>query len=367
MLFVYRDSSGQETLRKLTNFKEDKAYIRGYCEYSGGMRTFRKDRIVQHISDESALNGFADIPIPKAAQQRKPLELDEDQLFDICFKGFRADDREGLESLARENTMRVRYSVSSKLDFLCVGDGLCGKAMEDAENKKVSIITTDQFYEFINDGILPDGYVSKEKSADWIPITEDEATAEFAAWSYAVKKAHWSAFGIQWKYFTDPEPTMKLRKAWEKENPRYSELNVLLEPFRTQNKNKVYCDQYKQQHGKSPKIADHPKYPEFDKLRKERLSKLIQYGSFAISNPREYAFEEGDTFHGGQGRNLQVISSLDPLEVKNMDGNGNSIGYHLTEKSLEKWLKDGKVPDEKYVIDKNQSKSAIAQYHEYTQ
>jgi hypothetical protein len=170
---------------------------------------------------------------------------------------------------------------------------------------------------------------------------------------YQVKQAHWAALGIQWRLFNDKEKTAALRVWWEGENPRYGELKALRDAVRAD---------YRQR--KIP-ISKHPKNAEWEKLNKERAEKVYKYPALGISDPILLDFHEGDVFWNSFWC-VQVVSGYSPLEVKYHEKDRTVTGYNLTEKRFAEWLKTGKVPDDRQRIDKNQSKSAIAQYHEYT-
>jgi predicted DNA-binding transcriptional regulator YafY len=177
MLFVYRDGAGAETLRKLTSFREDASYLRGYCEYSGGMRTFRKDRIITHLDDDNA-DAFSHVSPPSAGRSRD--EMDDDYRWEVCFTGFKAPIRAALEAMAISGGMAVRKSVTANLDFLCVGDNAGSTKMLAAEHKGCHIITPDQLYDLINDGVLPDGFGAKKKSVKWTEISAKDAQRRFS-------------------------------------------------------------------------------------------------------------------------------------------------------------------------------------------
>lgn len=348
MLFVYRDRAGDETLRKLTSFKDDGVYLRGYCEYSGGVRTFRKDRIVEVLDGDeaAAITGAA---MPDNAGRRDT--VDEDYRWEICFTGFGKLERKDLETVARSSGMQVRTVVTRNLNFLCIGDNASLKKMQEAEGKGCLLITDDQFYEFVNDGVLPEGSSAKKKTARWREISAVEARQYFADWAYTIKEAHWAALGIQWREFIDKERTAALRAWWDTENPHYVAM--------TKRRKAASAGEYKK------RISEHPEHAAWSKLNAERLGKVYKYPARGISDPLEYDFHEGDLFFCGSSA-LQVAHDYAPLEVKFHHASA-VLGYHLTEKDFAKWLRTGVAAPDTRRIEKNQSKSAIAQFYEYTE
>lgn len=108
-------------------------------------------------------------------------------------------------------------------------------------------------------------------------------------------------------------------------------------------------------------------WPAFGVLLKDRWKDKVKCKLYAVSTPTEWAFEEGDTFTRRSGDGvIQVVDNGYPLEVKYIH-DGKSLGYHLNEGQLSSWLKSGVKPAEKYRIDRNQSRSEIARFHEYSE
>lgn len=348
MLFVYRNGVGDETLRKLTSFKDDGVYLRGHCEYSGGMRTFRKDRIIR-VLESDADAAIAGAAIPDRAGQRDT--VDEDYRWEICFTGFGKSERKDLEAVACSSGMQVRTAVTRNLDFLCIGENAGSKKMQEAEDKGCLIISDGQFYEFINDGVLPESFSVKKKTMTWREISADEAQQYFAGWVYKIKEAHWAALGIQWREFIDKERTAALRAWWDTQNPHYVAM--------TERRKEASKGEYK------GRISKHPEHEAWAKLNAERLGKTYKYPARGISDPLEYDFHEGDLFFCGSLA-LQVVHGYAPLEIKHHRA-PDVLGYHLTDKDFAAWLRSGVPAPVTRRIGKNQSKSAIAQFYEYTE
>jgi hypothetical protein len=346
MMFVYRDWDKNETQRKLLSIREDEFYLYGYCEYSKGMRTFRKDRIVTLI-DESELDAYGHIPFPTTGNRRK--KVNEEKSLEICFSGFKAPAKKMLEDLARSKKLLVRTAVTKNLDLLCIGETAGPVKMKKAEDQGVCVITPDQLYDLVRDGVLPDNFYDRTKKTEWTEITKEAAKENFTSWFFEIKTAHWSALGIKWKTdFTDSEKTASLRAWWEGENLRYGELHGL---FFGKNQND---------------IQDHDDHEEWLELKKERDGKVYKYPAYAISKPIVLDFHEGDVFDSGNEM-LQVVVTTPVLEVKSYHKGENSIGYWLTQEELANWLKTGVKPSQDHVIDKNQSHSEIAKHYAYTQ
>jgi NAD-dependent DNA ligase len=64
---------------------------------------------------------------------------------EICFTGFRPDDRTDMEKLADENGYRVVRSVTVNLKILVKGEAPGPSKLEKARQQRVSIISRDEF------------------------------------------------------------------------------------------------------------------------------------------------------------------------------------------------------------------------------
>ncbi len=186
----------------------------------------------------------------------------------------------------------------------------------------------------------------------WIQI--DDPAAIFSNWAFTIKKAHWAAFGVGLREYTNQEKTEQLRDKWESKNPRYTELAKTLA-------------------GTTLKPAEkdiHPDIEEWRQLQVDRLRYKISYLAWAYSSPVAYAFEVGDIFHlaTNESEVLQVVAGGDVLEVKHSRRHPDrfSIGYQATPEQLKKWLERGDIPNGVVQIHKNQSRSEIAKFYEYT-
>jgi len=195
---------------------------------------------------------------------------------------------------------------------------------------------------------------NSDEKVRWKEISPQYAHDYFGAWAFTIKDGHRPALGIQSREFMDKEKTEELRVQWEHENPRYRELEKI------RNDAKAFYRKQKKS------ISEHPVNAEWERLKKEWTEKAYKYSAISISTPLVFDFHEGDVFWNGK-MCVQVVSPYAPLEVKFHNGQGKVIGYHLTEKNFADWLRTGQRPPDQHIIDKNQSKSAIAQYHEYTQ
>jgi NAD-dependent DNA ligase len=154
-IFIYRDSQGVITSRKVTILTEDSVYLSGYCE--SGFRTFRIDRILEVIENSNQIderlsyykkNNPEPIPRRVTGNTRDNLE--------ICFTGFSSEDRDRLESLATSNNLLVRKSITRNLYFLCCGSNSGPSKIRSAHKQGVTLIGKDQFHQFLKTGEIPE-------------------------------------------------------------------------------------------------------------------------------------------------------------------------------------------------------------------
>lgn len=346
MEFVYRNAAGKESLRKLEHFKEDEFYISGYCEYSNGQRTFRKDRIMAYLNNDNRAD-YAQAAMPESISSERRQKAQPDDLLEICFTGFAAQERKELEARAESSGLKVRKSVTNNLNLLCIGSNAGASKVKAAEDQGSCILTVDELNDLLGTGVLPESYKPKTRTKVlWKKSKEEELVQRFVSYAFEIKKGHWFALGVEWRSFTDSEATAKIRLAWEEANPRYQQLQPIF--------------------FNKPNMQDHPDYEEWQNLKKLRDQKVKKYDSYALSSPLVVDFHEGDLFFRGK-EHLQVIYPNDPLEVKHGGLDGRSMGYQLTNKLLIEWLKTGVKPEGVIQISKNQSQNEIAQFHEYTE
>lgn len=154
MIFIYRDARGAITSRHVESVSESDNYIQGLCLTAGELRTFRKDRILEHIEDTSIINDRLNYhietnPSPKA--HRPPRNS-----LDVCFTGFQKIDKETLIKLAEEAGLAVRKSVTIGLDFLCCGYNAGPKKVEKARSQGILALSEKQFGTMIDTGEIPE-------------------------------------------------------------------------------------------------------------------------------------------------------------------------------------------------------------------
>lgn len=85
--------------------------------------------------------------------QNKPVK--KDHLHEICFTGFTASERAGLETLAGSVGMTVKESVTTTLAYLCVGATPGPSKIKRARQQGVMFLNRAQFLELLSDGVLP--------------------------------------------------------------------------------------------------------------------------------------------------------------------------------------------------------------------
>lgn len=152
--FIYQDARGNITAREITDISETEMYLQGYCHLVNDLRTFRKDRILELLSSdddiELKLKYYISInPPPKAPSKSH-------HLLDVCFTGFKSDDKKRLKDMAENSGMVVRSSVTRSLNFLCCGYNAGPKKIEKARAQNVITLNEEQFTELLETGEAPE-------------------------------------------------------------------------------------------------------------------------------------------------------------------------------------------------------------------
>ena len=154
VLFIYQDARGNITAREITEISETEAYLQGYCHLANDLRTFRKDRVLEVLSSSDDIGSKVDYyistsPPPKAAPKSH-------HILDVCFTGFKSEDKKRLKEMAENTGMIVRSSVTRNLNFLCCGYNAGPKKVEKARAQNVIALNEDQFVRLLETGEVPD-------------------------------------------------------------------------------------------------------------------------------------------------------------------------------------------------------------------
>ena len=155
--FIYRDALGVVTYREVADISETEEYIQGFCLKANALRTFRKDRILEHTDNstdiEERLNFFIESSPPP--HMPKPRRLNVSGAPEICFTGFKKADKVKLVAIAESEKMFVRDSVTKNLSFLCCGYNAGPKKIEKSRHQGAIILNEEQFKTMLKTGEIP--------------------------------------------------------------------------------------------------------------------------------------------------------------------------------------------------------------------
>lgn len=159
-IFIYRDARGSITAREVTNVSETDQYIQGICLKADALRTFRKDRVLEDISDKARINERLEYhiannpePVVTGSSHRK---IHTAGSLEVCFTGFKKSDKEQLIELAESSGMFVRSSVTNNLNFLCCGYNAGPKKVEKSRHQGVVVLSETQFKTLLETGEIPE-------------------------------------------------------------------------------------------------------------------------------------------------------------------------------------------------------------------
>lgn len=153
--FIYRDAKGNITVRTVRDISETEDYLQGICLRSGDLRTFRKDRIIEEFPDKFS----AETRLPHHISTNPPPKPPprSHHLIDICFTGFKNNDKEKLTNLAQGAGMIVRDFVTKSLNFLFGGYNAGPAKIEKARKQGVVFLNESQFIQLLETGEMPEG------------------------------------------------------------------------------------------------------------------------------------------------------------------------------------------------------------------
>lgn len=172
LYFVYINARGVIAAYELTNVKRSGEYVQGYCPTENGFRTFRKDRVIAYLDSFADAVFYLNNTIPTLnidkkdwikKTQYKYTNLDKpsfNNVFEVCFTGFKKTDKDRLKDSAISAGMIVRSDVTANLHILCCGYNAGPKKMEIATLKGTMVLTENEFLDFLNSGVIPDKYCS---------------------------------------------------------------------------------------------------------------------------------------------------------------------------------------------------------------
>ncbi len=152
--FIYQDASGNITARNLSEISETDEYLQGICLSSAELRTFRKDRILEKITDQNTLEDRLQFHVSVNPPPKAPPK--SHHLLDICFTGFKSDDKKRLIEYSQNASFIVRSSVTRSLNFLCCGYNAGPSKIKKARKQGVVALTEEQFLQLLETGDIPE-------------------------------------------------------------------------------------------------------------------------------------------------------------------------------------------------------------------
>jgi len=153
--FIYCNARGNITIRTVSNISETEDYLQGICLQAKELRTFRKDRILEKFPDEVSAEARLSYHISTSPPPR-PVTHRQNSI-DICFTGFKSNDKERLKGLAENAGIVVRNSVTKSLNFLCGGYNAGPSKIEKARSQGAVFLNEEQFVKLLETGEIPEG------------------------------------------------------------------------------------------------------------------------------------------------------------------------------------------------------------------
>ncbi|CAI0764044.1 BRCT domain-containing protein [Serratia ficaria] len=182
IFFVYITASKKVSAYGLSAPERVGDYVQGICTNSGSYKTFRLDRFLQFFGNIETAEEYAarircflleepdatEIPLLALQQNQKKYNryespsmfkpLDFSGALEICFTGFKKEDKARLIKIASDKGMIVRGDITVNLHFLCGGYNAGPKKLEVARKKGTLILRESEFLTLIETGELPDDY-----------------------------------------------------------------------------------------------------------------------------------------------------------------------------------------------------------------
>ena len=157
--FIYQDAEGRISYKELDVERRTDEYLEGHYLTTGNRRTFRIDRILETLTegDDPSVrvrHYQKDAPPIKrrapdvAGQKRRKGVV-------VCFTGFKAALRSGLEKTATDVGFHVAKSVTQDLTFLVAGITAGPKKLSKANGMGVQLLDEHEFELMASTGEVP--------------------------------------------------------------------------------------------------------------------------------------------------------------------------------------------------------------------
>jgi NAD-dependent DNA ligase len=155
---IYRDAKGNITARQIHSISESGEHFQAVCLKARALRTFRKDRVLEYIENESEIDQRLAFHIennPEPAPRRYQNSLNK---LEVCFTGFPGSEKVRLKEYAESAGLYVRTSVTKKLTILCYGnmERAGPSKMDKARRQGVIVLSLPQFETMLNTGEIPE-------------------------------------------------------------------------------------------------------------------------------------------------------------------------------------------------------------------
>ncbi|MFP2768351.1 hypothetical protein [Oceanisphaera sp. KMM 10153] len=151
-VFTYCNAKGHLGAYEIANFSESAEHYQGFLTDGGGIRTFRKDRVIEYFDNLKA----AQAGIPESYSPPEIIKPKKQSLPTICFTGFKKDLKAQLCNQAEAADIGVRTGVSGSLSYLCCGPNAGPVKLENARAAGALVLSELQFLSMLETGEVPE-------------------------------------------------------------------------------------------------------------------------------------------------------------------------------------------------------------------
>lgn len=155
--FIYRSANNNVSARRIVVKLDAEDRYEAWCTTSNDTRTFLKSRIIEFVDDielPEVGSRIAELqalyPLQVASSRERWMNRKEQP--EVCFTGFKKDEKSRLTDLAKSNGLFVRDGVSSNLSFLIWGETAGPSKMKQARDQGVVLLTRSAFLHLVETG-----------------------------------------------------------------------------------------------------------------------------------------------------------------------------------------------------------------------
>ena len=154
---VYKNRFNEVNPYYVEILSEDETYLEVFGLWNPKYKTFKKENVLSRPTtlemanlEATELQKNYQIHVPEV---RGPRKMNIEDKLEVCFTGFKANERKELETIAEAEGLFVRGSVTRQLGLLVLGENAGWKKVSTARKQGIACVSgKDGFEDFLETG-----------------------------------------------------------------------------------------------------------------------------------------------------------------------------------------------------------------------